>query len=317
MKIFLANPRGFCAGVHRAISIVHQAIKLYGIPIYVLHELIHNRYVIQNLNKRGVVFIKKISEVPDNSILIFSAHGVSKKIYKEAQLRNLYMLFDATCPLVTKVHMEVQRASFRGNEVILIGHSDHPEVKGTIGQYHNLKAGIYLVESIIDVYKIKVKNTDNLYYVTQTTLSIDDTKEIIHALYKRFPKIIGPRKNDICYATTNRQEAVRNLANHVDIILILGSKNSSNANRLVELAKRIRKFTYFIDSVLDVKKYWFKNVRNVGISAGASVPEILVQKVIYYLINLESSNVYEINGHEENMIFQIPKKLHIDVKLLN
>ncbi|SUC21112.1 4-hydroxy-3-methylbut-2-enyl diphosphate reductase [Proteus mirabilis] len=241
MQILLANPRGFCAGVDRAISIVERALEIYGAPIYVRHEVVHNRYVVNDLRERGAIFIEEISEVPDNAILIFSAHGVSQAIRQEARSRNLTMLFDATCPLVTKVHMEVARASRKGKEAILIGHAGHPEVEGTMGQYSNPEGGMYLVESPDDVWKLKVKDEDNLCFMTQTTLSVDDTSEVIDALNKRFPKIIGPRKDDICYATTNRQEAARELAERADVVFVVGSKNSSNSNRLAELAQRAGK----------------------------------------------------------------------------
>lgn len=244
MQILLANPRGFCAGVDRAISIVERALELYGAPIYVRHEVVHNRYVVDSLRERGAVFIEEIAEVPDGSILIFSAHGVSQAVRAEAKARDLTMLFDATCPLVTKVHMEVARASRRGTEAILIGHAGHPEVEGTMGQYSNPQGGMYLVESPEDVWKLQVKDENNLCFMTQTTLSVDDTSDVIDALRQRFPKIIGPRKDDICYATTNRQEAVRNLAGDADVVLVVGSKNSStptvwrnwrsaSANRLI------------------------------------------------------------------------------------
>lgn len=244
MQILLANPRGFCAGVDRAISIVERALELYGAPIYVRHEVVHNRYVVDSLRERGAVFIEEIAEVPDGSILIFSAHGVSQAVRAEAKARDLTMLFDATCPLVTKVHMEVARASRRGTEAILIGHAGHPEVEGTMGQYSNPQGGMYLVESPEDVWKLRVKDEDNLCFMTQTTLSVDDTSDVIDALRQRFPNIIGPRKDDICYATTNRQEAVRNLAGDADVVLVVGSKNSSiptvwrnwrsaSANRLI------------------------------------------------------------------------------------
>jgi len=241
MQILLANPRGFCAGVDRAISIVERALEMYGAPIYVRHEVVHNRYVVNSLRERGAIFIEEISEVPDDAILIFSAHGVSQAVRAEAKARNLTMLFDATCPLVTKVHMAVARASRKGVEAILIGHAGHPEVEGTMGQYNNPNGGMYLVESPEDVFRLTVKDENNLSFMTQTTLSVDDTSDIIDALRQRFPAIIGPRKDDICYATTNRQEAVRTLAKDAEVVLVVGSKNSSNSNRLAELAQRAGK----------------------------------------------------------------------------
>ncbi|OCA52660.1 4-hydroxy-3-methylbut-2-enyl diphosphate reductase [Photorhabdus namnaonensis] len=314
MQILLANPRGFCAGVDRAISIVERALELYGAPIYVRHEVVHNRYVVDNLRKRGAIFIEEISEVPDDAILIFSAHGVSQAIRAEARSRNLTMLFDATCPLVTKVHMEVARASRKGKEAILIGHAGHPEVEGTMGQYNNAEGGMYLVESPEDVWNLKVKDEDNLCFMTQTTLSVDDTSEVIDALNERFPNIVGPRKDDICYATTNRQEAVRDLASDADIVLVVGSKNSSNSNRLAELAQRVGKPAYLIDSAEDIKEEWITGTSLVGVTAGASAPDILVQQVIERLKNLGADSVRELHGREENIVFEVPKELRVEVK---
>ncbi|HEI8866796.1 4-hydroxy-3-methylbut-2-enyl diphosphate reductase [Serratia sp. AKBS12] len=314
MQILLANPRGFCAGVDRAISIVERALELYGAPIYVRHEVVHNRYVVDSLRARGAVFIEEIAEVPDGSILIFSAHGVSQAVRAEAKARELTMLFDATCPLVTKVHMEVARASRKGTEAILIGHAGHPEVEGTMGQYSNPQGGMYLVESPQDVWKLQVKNEDNLCFMTQTTLSVDDTSDVIDALRQRFPKIIGPRKDDICYATTNRQEAVRNLAGDADVVLVVGSKNSSNSNRLAELAQRVGKPAYLIDSAADIQEQWLKNASNIGVTAGASAPDVLVQDVIGRLKALGGKEVHEITGREENIVFEVPKELRMDIK---
>ncbi|EFE97664.1 4-hydroxy-3-methylbut-2-enyl diphosphate reductase [Serratia odorifera] len=314
MQILLANPRGFCAGVDRAISIVERALELYGAPIYVRHEVVHNRYVVDSLRARGAVFIEEIAEVPDGSILIFSAHGVSQAVRAEAKARDLTMLFDATCPLVTKVHMEVARASRKGTEAILIGHAGHPEVEGTMGQYSNPQGGMYLVESPQDVWKLQVKNEDNLCFMTQTTLSVDDTSDVIDALRQRFPKIIGPRKDDICYATTNRQEAVRNLAGDADVVLVVGSKNSSNSNRLAELAQRVGKPAYLIDSAADIQEQWLKNASNIGVTAGASAPDVLVQDVIGRLKALGGKEVHEITGREENIVFEVPKELRVDIK---
>ncbi|EGT3622238.1 4-hydroxy-3-methylbut-2-enyl diphosphate reductase [Morganella morganii] len=314
MRILLANPRGFCAGVDRAISIVERALELYGAPIYVRHEVVHNRYVVNDLRERGAIFIEEISEVPDNAILIFSAHGVSQAIRQEARSRNLTMLFDATCPLVTKVHMEVARASRKGKEAILIGHAGHPEVEGTMGQYNNPEGGMYLVESPEDVWKLKVKDEENLSFMTQTTLSVDDTSEVIDALNARFPKIIGPRKDDICYATTNRQEAVRDLAGQADLVLVVGSKNSSNSNRLAELAQRVGKPSYLIDSADDINPVWLRDVDTIGLTAGASAPDVLVQQVISRLQELGADEISQLEGREENIIFEVPKELRVDIK---
>lgn len=317
MQILLANPRGFCAGVDRAISIVERALELYGAPIYVRHEVVHNRYVVDKLRERGVVFIEEISEVPDGSILVFSAHGVSQAVRAEAKARDLTMLFDATCPLVTKVHMEVARASRRGTEAILIGHAGHPEVEGTMGQYSNLQGGIYLVESPKDVWQLQVKDENNLCFMTQTTLSVDDTSDMIDALRQRFPSIIGVRKDDICYATTNRQEAVRNLADDADVVLVVGSKNSSNSNRLTELAQRVGKPAYLIGSASDIQKAWLSQVSNIGVTAGASAPDVLVQEVISRLKALGGKEVHEISGCEENIVFEVPKELRVDIRQLD
>ncbi|HGM5806771.1 TPA: 4-hydroxy-3-methylbut-2-enyl diphosphate reductase [Serratia marcescens] len=317
MQILLANPRGFCAGVDRAISIVERALELYGAPIYVRHEVVHNRYVVDSLRERGAVFIEEIAEVPDGSILIFSAHGVSQAVRAEAKARDLTMLFDATCPLVTKVHMEVARASRRGTEAILIGHAGHPEVEGTMGQYSNPQGGMYLVESPEDVWKLQVKDESNLCFMTQTTLSVDDTSDVIDALRQRFPSIIGPRKDDICYATTNRQEAVRNLAGDADVVLVVGSKNSSNSNRLAELAQRVGKPAYLIDSAADIQESWLSGARHIGVTAGASAPDVLVQEVISRLKALGGVDVHEISGREENIVFEVPKELRVDVRQID
>lgn len=317
MQILLANPRGFCAGVDRAISIVKRALELYGAPIYVRHEVVHNRYVVDSLRERGAVFIEEISEVPDESILVFSAHGVSQAVRAEAKARDLTMLFDATCPLVTKVHMEVARASRCGTEAILIGHAGHPEVEGTMGQYSNLEGNMYLVESPKDVWQLQVKDENNLCFMTQTTLSVDDTSDMIDALRQRFPCIIGPRKDDICYATTNRQEAVRNLADIADVVLVVGSKNSSNSNRLAELARRVGKPAYLIDSASDIQEVWLSQMSNIGVTAGASAPEVLVQEVISRLQALGGKKMHEISGREENIMFKVPKELRVDISQLD
>ena len=313
MQIILANPRGFCAGVDRAITIVERAIELFGAPVYVRHEVVHNRYVVNSLKELGAIFIEEINEVPDDSILIFSAHGVSKAVRDEAKRRQL-RIFDATCPLVTKVHMEVARASYRGEEVILIGHAGHIEVDGTMGQYSNPAGGIYLVESIEDVQKLQVKNDNHLCFTTQTTLSVDDTAEIIEALKNRFPHIRSPRKNDICYATTNRQQAVKQLSSQADIVLVVGSKNSSNSNRLAELAQRNSKNAYLIDYASDINLEWLENVRTIGVTAGASAPDILVKQVIDHLKSLGCTSMIETEGITENITFEIPKELRIEVK---
>ncbi|OCG45315.1 4-hydroxy-3-methylbut-2-enyl diphosphate reductase [Gilliamella sp. Choc5-1] len=313
MQIFLANPRGFCAGVDRAITIVERALELFGAPVYVRHEVVHNRYVVNRLKELGAIFIEDISEVPDNTILIFSAHGVSKAVREEAKQRQL-RVFDATCPLVTKVHMEVARSSYRGEEVILIGHAGHIEVDGTMGQYNNPEGGIYLVESIDDVQKLQIKNENHLCFTTQTTLSVDDTAEIIDALKARFPHIRSPRKNDICYATTNRQQAVKQLSAQADVVLVVGSKNSSNSNRLAELARRNSKQAYLIDFASDIDHNWLTNARTIGVTAGASAPDILVQEVIEHLKNLGCTSLIETDGILENITFEIPKELRIEVK---
>ncbi|BGI50935.1 MAG: 4-hydroxy-3-methylbut-2-enyl diphosphate reductase [Arsenophonus endosymbiont of Ceratovacuna japonica] len=315
MQILLANPRGFCAGVNRAISIVEYALSLYDTSIYVLHEIVHNYYLINNLRQQGVIFVEQISEVPDDAILIFSAHGVSQKIRQEAKKRNLTMLIDATCPLVTKVHMEVVRASNKGKEVIIIGYFGHPEINGIIGQYHNLTGGIYIVENIKDVLKLQVKDANNLCFITQTTLSIDSVSHIINALNNRFPNIVGPYKSNICYATINRQKAVLELMNKVDIMFIIGSQNSSNANRLFELAQKSDKPSYLIDSYNDIKKHWLNDIRIIGLTAGASTPDILISQVIKRLRYLGVNNVIELPGNKENVIFKLPKELYFNIHL--
>ena len=278
MKILLANPRGFCAGVDRAISIVELALEIHGAPIYVRHEVVHNRFVVDGLKAKGAIFVEELDEVPDDAIVIFSAHGVSQAVRQEAKRRGL-KVFDATCPLVTKVHMQVARASRKGTKAILIGHEGHPEVLGTMGQYDNEEGGIYLVESVEDIANLPVSNQDELTFMTQTTLSIDDTSGVIEALKEKYPAIQGPRKNDICYATTNRQQAVRELAKQSQLVLVIGSKNSSNSNRLAELASRMGVQSRLIDGPEDIDASWLGGVKTIGITAGASAPEVLVQSV--------------------------------------
>lgn len=310
MKIILANPRGFCAGVDRAISIVELALEIHGAPIYVRHEVVHNRFVVNGLRERGAIFVEELSEVPDGAIVIFSAHGVSQAVRQEAKDRQL-KVFDATCPLVTKVHMQVARASRKGTKAILIGHKGHPEVEGTMGQYSNDEGGIYLIESVEDIARLPVQESDDLTFMTQTTLSLDDTAETISALKEKYPSIQGPHKNDICYATTNRQEAVRELAKLSDLVLVVGSKNSSNSNRLAELASRMGVQSQLLDDPEDIQADWFKNVKTIGITAGASAPEELVQSIISRLKEFGANELEELQGLEENMFFEVPKELRI------
>jgi 4-hydroxy-3-methylbut-2-enyl diphosphate reductase len=309
MQLKLANPRGFCAGVDRAIEIVERALNLFGAPIYVRHEVVHNRAVVNSLKERGAVFVEELEEVPDGSIVIFSAHGVSKAVKAEAAGRDV-KVFDATCPLVTKVHLEVSRYSQEGRECILIGHAGHPEVEGTMGQYDFSNGGnIYLVETTSDVSSLAVKNSDKLSFVSQTTLSMDDTAEIIDALKSRFPEITGPKKNDICYATQNRQDAVKNLSQTADLVLVVGSPNSSNSNRLREVAERQGARAFLIDSADEIDKNWLKDSQTVGVTAGASAPEYLVQDVVKFLEQqgIDVSNI-EL-GVKEDVVFSLPKEL--------
>ncbi|AAU38356.1 4-hydroxy-3-methylbut-2-enyl diphosphate reductase [[Mannheimia] succiniciproducens] len=310
MKIILANPRGFCAGVDRAISIVELALEIHGAPIYVRHEVVHNRFVVNGLRERGAVFVEELNEVPDGAIVIFSAHGVSQAVRQEAKNRNL-KVFDATCPLVTKVHMQVARASRKGTKAILIGHEGHPEVQGTMGQYDNPEGGIFLVENVEDIAKLGLKDNEELTFMTQTTLSIDDTSDVIVALKAKYPAIQGPRKNDICYATTNRQQAVRELAEQSDLVIVVGSKNSSNSNRLAELASRMGVPAKLIDDSNDIEPDWLKGINTIGVTAGASAPEVLVQSVIARLKELGVDSVEELEGCEENTVFEVPKELRI------
>jgi len=308
MEIILANPRGFCAGVDRAISIVDRALDLFDAPIYVRHEVVHNKFVVNGLKDRGAVFVDELDEIPDDSTVIFSAHGVSKAVRNKAKDRGL-KVFDATCPLVTKVHMEVSRASRKNVECILIGHAGHPEVEGTMGQYESEIGGIYLVESAEDVATLTVKNPEELYFCSQTTLSVDDTSDVIDALQQKFTHIKGPRKDDICYATQNRQDAVRSIANQVDLLLVVGAKNSSNSNRLRELAEKIGTTSYLIDTAQDILPEWIDNINKVGVTAGASAPEVLVNQVIETLKTFGGKEVVEYPGREENTVFAVPIEL--------
>lgn len=309
ININLANPRGFCAGVDRAIDIVNRALDIHGAPIYVRHEVVHNKFVVDSLRDRGAVFVDELHEVPDDVIVIFSAHGVSKAVQEEAKRRSL-KVFDATCPLVTKVHIEVLKYSREGSECVLIGHNGHPEVEGTMGQFDDSYGGsIYLVEDEADVAKLAVRDPAKLAYVTQTTLSMDDTAKVIDALRERFPEIRGPRKNDICYATQNRQDAIKQLALENDLVLVVGSPNSSNSNRLRELAERCGAKAYLIDTARDIDEAWLASISSIGISAGASAPEVLVQDVIKRLQLLGASPPAEMSGQEENVSFSLPKEL--------
>lgn len=308
MEIILANPRGFCAGVDRAISIVGRALDLFGAPIYVRHEVVHNKYVVDSLKERGAIFINELDEIPDDNTVIFSAHGVAKSVREQAKLRGL-KIFDATCPLVTKVHMEVSRASRKGIECILIGHQGHPEVVGTMGQYENTAAGIYLVESVEDVNNLQVNNTGSLFFCSQTTLSVDDTSDIIDALVTKYPKIEGPRKDDICYATQNRQDAVRAIATQVDLFLVVGAKNSSNSNRLCELAGKLGTQAYLIDTAEDIDPNWLHGVDKIGVTAGASAPNILITQVLLWLKQRGVQTVNEFHGKTENIVFAVPIEL--------
>ncbi|GAB4222707.1 MAG: 4-hydroxy-3-methylbut-2-enyl diphosphate reductase [Francisella sp.] len=310
MKILLANPRGFCAGVSRAVETVENVLEIEKAPIYVRHEVVHNKVVVDSLKKKGVIFVKEIDEVPDNAVCIFSAHGVSLSVEEAATKKNL-TLYDATCPLVTKVHREVRLASNNDAECILIGHKGHPEVQGTMGQYRSKKGAIYLVESEADVEKLKIKDPDNLYYATQTTLSVDETQGIINLLKKKYPNIKGPKKEDICYATQNRQTAVKKLLKHIDILIVVGSQNSSNSNRLKELAAFEGIEAYLVDNPLDIDKSWFDNKKVCGVSAGASAPEYLVQQIIDRIseVCVEKVEVEEFEGIKEEVYFPLPRLL--------
>jgi 4-hydroxy-3-methylbut-2-enyl diphosphate reductase len=317
ITIYLANPRGFCAGVERAIDIVEAALEKFGAPIYVRHEVVHNRFVVDSLKARGAVFVDELTSIPDGSIVIFSAHGVSQQVREEAAKRNFTIVLDATCPLVTKVHMEVVRQSKRGHECILIGHAGHAEVEGTLGQYKNPDGGIYLVEDLDDVAALQVKDPQNLCYVTQTTLSVDETVRIIDALKAKFEHIKGPKRDDICYATQNRQDAVKVLAKQCDVVLVVGSVNSSNSNRLRELSENLGTPAFLLDKPELIDWSWFKDVQSIGITAGASAPDILVKQVIKTIENnLPISMIKEVTGIEENISFSMPRELR-EVKITN
>lgn len=310
MKIVMANPRGFCAGVDRAIEIVERALELFGAPVYVRHEVVHNKYVVDSLRNKGAIFVEELDEVPDDTTVIFSAHGVAKQVREEAARRKL-RVYDAICPLVTKVHMEVGHYQDEGRECILIGHEGHPEVEGTLGQYQPKEdeGGMYLVESVEDVWNLDVKNPDFLAFVTQTTLSMDDTAEVINALRDRFPSIAGPRKEDICYATQNRQDAVKNLSEQCDLILVVGSPNSSNSTRLMEISEKVGVPSYLIDNASEIKQEWLDGKQCVGVTAGASAPEVLVDDVIKQLQDWGADSVEEAPGEIEKVVFYLPKEL--------
>jgi 4-hydroxy-3-methylbut-2-enyl diphosphate reductase len=309
MKILLANPRGFCAGVDRAIDIVERAIDLFGAPIYVRHEVVHNRFVVDRLKSLGAVFVEELDEVPTDATVIFSAHGVSKAVQTEARRRGL-RVFDATCPLVTKVHMEVTRYAREGRDVILIGHEGHPEVEGTMGQFDESQGGrISLVEDVADVEQLEVRDPGRVGVVTQTTLSVDDTAEVLAALQRRFPTLNTPRKEDICYATQNRQDAVKKLVEACDVVIVVGSRSSSNSNRLREIAEKNGMPGYLVDGPEDLRREWFDGQQAVGVTAGASAPELLVQRVVARLREWGGEGAEEVVGREENVVFALPREL--------
>ena len=307
-KLSLANPRGFCAGVDRAIEIVNRALEIFGSPIYVKHEVVHNKTVVNDLKNRGAIFIEEISDVPDNSIVIFSAHGVSSKVEESVKVRNL-QFFDATCPLVTKVHMEVIRHGRADKDIILIGHEGHPEVEGTMGRYSSENGNIYLVQDLDEAKKVSVNQPNNLAYVSQTTLSVDETKDIINELISKFPNITGPKKDDICYATQNRQDAVKQLALETDFIIVVGSKASSNSNRLKELANKCGVSSVLIDEFSDLDLDALKDCKNIGLTAGASAPESKIQEIIKNLCIFLDAEIDEIGGVKENISFKLPPEL--------
>jgi len=309
MKVLLANPRGFCAGVERAIEIVERAIDKHGAPIYVRHEVVHNQFVVNNLKEKGAVFVDEINQVPEGGIVVFSAHGVSQKVRKEAS-KITYNINDETSPLVTKVHKEVKRRQKQNHQVILIGHAGHPEVEGTLGQSNDINK-ITLVESISDVETLDFRTSTDISYTTQTTLSVDDTKEIVESLQSKFSQIQSPKKSDICYATQNRQDSVKAIINNSDMLLVLGSKNSSNSNRLQEIAKKNKKPAYLIDGANDINPAWLKGINSIGITAGASAPEILVQEVVSYLLDNGANEVVEVSGANESVHFPVPNTLRV------
>ena len=309
MKVLLANPRGFCAGVERAIEIVERAIDKHGAPIYVRHEVVHNQFVVNNLKEKGAVFVDEINQVPEGGIVVFSAHGVSQRVRKDANSITS-TIYDATCPLVTKVHKEVTRRQKQNHQVILIGHAGHPEVEGTLGQSNDVKK-IALVESISDVETLDFPTGIDISYTTQTTLSVDDTREIVESLQSKFPRIQSPKKSDICYATQNRQDSVKAIINNSDMLLVLGSNNSSNSNRLREIAEKNKKPAYLIDGANDIDPAWFKGLNSVGITAGASAPEILVQEVVSYLLDNGANDVVEVSGANEHVHFPVPNTLRV------
>jgi 4-hydroxy-3-methylbut-2-enyl diphosphate reductase len=307
MQVLLANPRGFCAGVDRAIEIVERALTLHGAPIYVRHEVVHNKFVVNDLRNKGAVFVEELAEVPSGSTVIFSAHGVSQDVRREADARGL-KVFDATCPLVTKVHVEVAKMRDQGREIVMIGHRGHPEVEGTMGQS---EGGMHLVEGPDDVNGLKVGDENNLAYVTQTTLSMDDAARTVAALKKRFPKIVGPKKDDICYATQNRQDAIKTLAQRCDVVIVVGSPNSSNSNRLREVAEQLGVPAYMVDNATELQPVWVEGKKTVGVSAGASAPEVLVQEVINRLRSLGANSVSTLDGIPERVTFPLPKGLAV------
>ena len=309
MKVFLANPRGFCAGVERAIEIVERAIDKHGAPIYVRHEVVHNQFVVNDLKQKGAVFVDEINQVPEGGIVVFSAHGVSQRVRKDTNSITS-TIYDATCPLVTKVHKEVTRRQKQNHQVILIGHAGHPEVEGTLGQSNNID-NITLVESINDIETLDFPTGTDISYTTQTTLSVDDTKEIVESLQSKFPRIQSPKKSDICYATQNRQDSVKAIIKNSDMLLVLGSKNSSNSNRLREIAEKNKKPAYLIDGAKDINSAWFKGINSIGITAGASAPEILVQEVVSYLLDNGANEVVEVSGATESVHFPVPNTLRV------
>jgi 4-hydroxy-3-methylbut-2-enyl diphosphate reductase len=306
MQVILANPRGFCAGVDRAIAIVERALQQFGAPIYVRHEVVHNKFVVEDLKRKGAIFIEDLDEVPAGSTLIFSAHGVSQAVRQEAEARGL-KVFDATCPLVTKVHVEVRKMRESGYEIVMIGHKGHPEVEGTMGQ---ADGGMYLVETLEDVARLEVKAADKLAYVTQTTLSVDDAAAVVNSLKQKFPAIVGPKKDDICYATQNRQDAVKKLSSEAEVVIVVGSPNSSNSNRLREVAENLGRKAFMVDNADQLQQFWFDGTRHVGVTAGASAPDVLVRQVISRIQSFGAEKVEELQGVEENVVFSLPKGLN-------